>query len=329
MTTASGLNVSSFDFGEVLPGTISGEVYNDLNGNGSLDTGEPGLSGWTLDLFRSGFGLVATTTTGTGGLYSFNAVGVGNYTVEEVVQSGYVETTSPSTFNVTTTEAQQVSGVNFGDFQTVTLSGVVYDDLNGNGTLDSGEPGLSGWTVDLLNSANQLVGTTTTSSSGDYAFSGVGPGTYTVEEVLQTGYIQTSLPAVYSVTTSSGQNVANLDFGDLLVESVSGEVYNDTNGDGSLESGEPGLSGWTVNLLNSSNQIVATTTSNSEGDYSFTIDSPGSYTVEEVHPVRIYPDPTGIGLLLRDVGQRPVGLRAELRRLPVGDALRRSVQRPE
>ena len=160
--------------------------------------------------------------------------------------------------------------MNFGNFQTVTLSGEVYNDLNGNGTLDSGEPGLSGWTVDLLNSSNQVIATTTTDSNGDYAFTGIGPGTYTVEEVLQTGYVQTSRRPRYSVTTSSGQNVANLDFGDFQAVSVSGEVFNDLNGNGSLDSGEPGLAGWTVNLLNSSNQVVATTTTDSHGDYSFT-----------------------------------------------------------
>ncbi len=142
-------------------GTISGEVFNDLNGNGTLDSGEPGLANWTVELFKSGSGLVATTTTGTNGLFSFNSVGVGAYTVEEVLQNGYVETTSPSTYSLTTTEGQNVKGVNFGDFQTVTLSGEVYNDLNGNGTLDNGEPGLSGWTLNLLNSSNQVIATTT------------------------------------------------------------------------------------------------------------------------------------------------------------------------
>ncbi len=281
-TTTSGLNASSYDFGEVHPGTVSGEVYNDLNGNGVLDSGEPGLANWTVDLYRNGVGLVASTTTGSNGLFSFSAVGVGSYTVEEVLESGYVETTSPTAYSLTTTEAGHVTGINFGDFQTVTVSGEVYDDANDDGSLDDGEQGLSGWTVNLLNSASQIVASTTSNTSGDYSFASVGPGTYTVEEVLQTGFIQTSSPASYSVTTSSGQNVANLNFGDLLVEAVSGEVYNDLNGNGVLDSGEPGLAGWTVNLLNSASQVVATTTTDSHGDYSFTITSTGTYTVQEV-----------------------------------------------
>ena len=278
----SGLNASSFNFGEVHPGTISGEAFNDLNGNGTFDSGEPGLANWTVDLFRNGSGLVASTTTDANGVYSFSAVGVGAYTIQEVVQNGYVETTSPSTYGVTTTEGGHVSNLNFGDFQTVTLGGQVYNDSNADGTLDNGELGLAGWSVKLLNSSSQVVASTTTDSSGDYTLSGVGPGTYTVNEVLQTGYIETSLPASYSVATSSGQNVAKLNFGNLVAESVSGEAYNDLNGDGTLNSGEPGLAGWTVNLLNSSSQVVATTTTDSHGNYAFTITTPGSYTVQEV-----------------------------------------------
>ena len=48
------------------------------------------------------------------------------------------------------TGGQSISGLNFGNFQTVTLSGEVFNDTNGNGAPDTGEPGLSGWTVDLV-----------------------------------------------------------------------------------------------------------------------------------------------------------------------------------
>ena len=73
-----------------------------------------------------------------------------------------------------------------------TINGEVYNDLNGNGSLDGGEPGLAGWTVELLNSANSVVDTTTTASSGDFTFTGIAPGSYTLEEVLQSGYVQTA-----------------------------------------------------------------------------------------------------------------------------------------
>ena len=43
-----------------------------------------------------------------------------------------------------------------------------------------GEPGLPGWTIDLLDAAGAIVATTVTDANGDYSFADVGPGTYTV-----------------------------------------------------------------------------------------------------------------------------------------------------
>ena len=72
-----------------------------------------------------------------------------------------------------------------------TLNGEVYNDLNGDGTLQAGDPGLSGWTVQLLNTSNSVVATATTDSSGDYSFTGVISGSYTVAVVATAGYVPT------------------------------------------------------------------------------------------------------------------------------------------
>jgi protocatechuate 3,4-dioxygenase beta subunit len=282
LTTSSGLNVGGFNLGEALPATLSGDVFVDVSGSGTLVSGDPGLAGWTVEAVNRSNQVAATATTNAQGDYALTGVAPGPFTIQEVLKSGYVQTTSPSTYSLTISQGQTVANLNFGNFQTVTFSGEVYNDLNGSGTLVSGDPGLAGWTVKLLGSSNQVIATATTDSNGDYSFPGVGPGTYTIQEVVQSGYVQTSSPADYSVTTSSGQNVANLNFGNQQAESLSGEVYNDLNGNGSLDSGEPGLAGWTVNLLNSSSQVVATTTTDSHGDYAFTITSPGTYKVQEI-----------------------------------------------
>src|SRR5208283_1147834 len=44
---------------EPPPISITGTVYDDYNGNGQLDTGEPGLAGWTVYLDTSGSGKLA------------------------------------------------------------------------------------------------------------------------------------------------------------------------------------------------------------------------------------------------------------------------------
>ena len=261
--------------------TLDGEVFNDPNGSGALQSGE-GLSGWTIDLL-SGPTTVATATTNSSGIYTFTNVTPGTYSLAVVKQSGYVPTVPASgTLPVTAGEGQTINDLNFGEFQTVTLSGEVYGDTNGDGQLDGSESGLSGWTVDLLGSSNQLVASTTTEPDGSFSFTGVGPGSYTIEESRPAGYVQTSSPATYSVTTSSGQNAGGFVFGIYQDASISGELFDDANQDGLPDDNESGLTGWTVDLLNSSSHVIATATTNSNGDYSFTGLTPGTYTVEDV-----------------------------------------------
>ena len=56
--------------------------------------------------------------------------------------------------------------------------------------------------------AGAIVATTVTDANGDYSFTDVGPGTYTVQEELQPGWIQTfpAPPGTYTVTATSGQD---------------------------------------------------------------------------------------------------------------------------
>jgi hypothetical protein len=80
------------------------------------------------------------------------------------------------------------------------IDGTVFNDLNGNRTRDAGEPGLPGVTVFLdLNNDNTLDPgdrSTTTDAQGHYSFTGLQPGSYTVAEVLPTGFIETAPPQV-------------------------------------------------------------------------------------------------------------------------------------
>jgi Tol biopolymer transport system component len=75
-----------------LLATISGAVFNDLNANGLKDGGESGQSGWTIYLDADGNGQLSTTTDGNGS-YSFDGLAPGSYTVAEVQQPGWQQTT--------------------------------------------------------------------------------------------------------------------------------------------------------------------------------------------------------------------------------------------
>jgi subtilisin family serine protease len=75
------------------------------------------------------------------------------------------------------------------------IQGSKWNDLNGDGQWGAAEPGLGGWTVYLDQNQNgQLDGnevSTVTDANGNYSFTALTPGNYTVAEVLQPGWKQT------------------------------------------------------------------------------------------------------------------------------------------
>jgi hypothetical protein len=80
----------------IAAGEIHGTKFNDLNGNGIRDGGEPGLQGWTvyLDSDRNGQldGGEPSTVTDLNGHYVFPDLTEGTYTVAELVPEGWVQT---------------------------------------------------------------------------------------------------------------------------------------------------------------------------------------------------------------------------------------------
>ena len=77
--------------------------------------------------------------------------------------------------------------------------------------------------------------------------------------------------------------VASRSFGETGV-SITGTVFDDTNGDGTQEAGEPGEGGVTVSLLNTQGQVIATTTTAPDGSYSFNNLQTVNYTVQVTVP---------------------------------------------
>jgi methionine-rich copper-binding protein CopC/protocatechuate 3,4-dioxygenase beta subunit len=267
-------------------GDISGTVYNDLNGSGAIQPGDPGLDNWEIDVFDSNNNFVAAQLSHNGGQFDIGGLAPGTYTVSEIQMSGWTETQPVgNSYTITVTSGSTASGNNFGNFKDIVISGMKFNDLTGIGAFMPGDPGLPGWTIDLLNASGAIVGSTVTDANGNYSFADVGPGTYTVQEELQPGWIQTfpAPPGTYTFTATSGGDVSGDDFGNFQLVTFSGEVYNDLNGSGSFQPGDPGLPGWTVNLYDAMGNLVATTTSDNAGSYSFANLGPGQYTISEVH----------------------------------------------
>jgi len=112
-------------------GSISGAKFNDLDRDGVRDAGEPGLAGWTIFLDANDNGLLDTgevaTVTGSDGLFQFLDLAPGSYTVREVQQPGFIQTTpNPGPIQVV---SGQDSLVNFGNAVEQVASVVATDDV--------------------------------------------------------------------------------------------------------------------------------------------------------------------------------------------------------
>lgn len=96
---------------------------------------------------------------------------------------------------------------------TGSIFGRKYHDQDLSGT-ENFEPGLPGWQIKLTGLPNGV--TVTTNANGDYAFTNLPPGTYTVCEVTQPGWVATAPPG--GCTTFSvglGQSVGPIAFGNF------------------------------------------------------------------------------------------------------------------
>lgn len=94
------------------------------------------------------------------------------------------------------------------------LCGTKFEDLNGNGLQDPGESGLGGWVIEIHDAAGNLVTSTVTDTNGHYCFTNLPGGFFTVNEVLQPGWLQT-LPTggLYFVTNGLALGGGGFDFG--------------------------------------------------------------------------------------------------------------------
>lgn len=236
--------------GQTIAASLSGQKFNDINGNGVQDLGESGLDGWTIQLLDpQGEVLLETTTASLDldengtidpeteqGLYAFPGLDPGQvgqtYLVREIGREGWLQTlpAPPDTaYMIALERGDEVAGLDFGNTQRGAVQGVLFEDANGNGLRDEDEPGLAGWTVFIDLNMNgvldedelqiqTLADNTTTpdvDETGQYRLTGVLPGEYAIAQVVHESWMQTfpEEGATHTVMVEGGMVVASVDFG--------------------------------------------------------------------------------------------------------------------
>ncbi len=289
----AGVQAADYRFGE-LGQSISGRVYVDLDRDGVDDT-EAGVSGVTVELRDATYAVVATTTTGADGSYVFSNFPAGSYTVSQTQPAGYGSST-PNDVAVSVPQGG-FARADFGETVS-TLSGAVYLDSDGNGLRGVGETiGIPGVTITLTgtNAASAPVSlTTTTGADGSWSFTGLLGGIYMIVETQPAAYgdsgetignrggVNAPNDTISDVVITGGVDGAGYLFGELG-QSISGRVYVDLDRDG-VDDVEAGVGGVTITLRDNLGAVVATTTTGTDGSYSFPNLPAGSYTVEETQP---------------------------------------------
>jgi hypothetical protein len=91
---------------------ISGQVRNDLDGDGDLTDQDPGISAVTVGLYDGTNTLVATATTNSGGYFTFGTLSPGTYYVRETDPVGYTSTADSFGANDNEITVTLVAGAN-------------------------------------------------------------------------------------------------------------------------------------------------------------------------------------------------------------------------
>lgn len=323
-------------------GNVSGTVFEDADGNGTQHGSEAGVAGRIVYLDTDGNGVKAsdepsavTNAAGAFSLkYSVGQISPGTYTLRQVLPSGATQTTAAKSIAVSNLNNE--TGVKLGvKSGTVTppvvttgkITGVAFNDTDGNGVRDTGEATLGGRAIfiDANNNNTRDAGElfATTDSAGtytiDYDTAATPAGTYSLKQALPANWEQTT-PA-RSATLAPDSSVTIV-FGSrpvvvtppVATGSIAGYLWGDINGDGLRDASESPV-GSRVAFLDADSDGVFDTgeksvTTDSAGAFKFDNLPAGTYRVRRVLPngYRITAPAGGFATVTLAAGQNVTGV---------------------
>ena len=204
---------------------LGGTIYRDSDASYSKGDDEQRFKGVTVALLNEdgtpvldAEGNPMTATTDEKGAYQFVGLAPASYRVVIVDPdkgdlAGLIPTQAytgkgETQASVTISDAS-VQGVDFGLVAPATIGDRVWNDADGNGA-DNGEPGVPNVTVILKDANGVEVARTTTDANGNYRFTGLVPGTYTVDIEVPAGF--NAATTSMTVTVGEGEEKLDVDF---------------------------------------------------------------------------------------------------------------------
>ena len=140
---------------------------------------------------------------------------------------------------------------------------------------------------DFNPAANLDAGPNFTLSDGQQKSYDVDPGTYTVDELAESGWDLTSISCDDANSTGTGNSTATFNveagetvtctFNNARLGDISGKKYYDSNTNGQLDAGEPGIPNWPITFTGTDSGTVTT---GAGGSFATSL-LPGSYLLAE------------------------------------------------
>ncbi|MFO3719214.1 SdrD B-like domain-containing protein [Staphylococcus felis] len=286
-------------------------VWEDTNKNGIQDEAQTGVKDVTVQITLP-TGEILTTTTDENGYYEFSGLVDGDYKVEfSNLPEGYEVTTTNATSDpeqdsngldsVVTINGQDNMSADLGIYKKeipkYELGDFVWEDTNKDGIQNNDEPGIAGVKV-TLTKPDGTTEETTTDEQGNYRFTGLENGDYTVKFETPEGYEQTvansgdndaedsdgtevdvTINGANDLTIDSGFHKAEVEPPVEPTYKIGDKVWEDTNKDGLQDADEPGIAGVKVTLTKPDGTTEETTT-DENGMYVFEGLKNGDYTVK-------------------------------------------------
>ena len=216
------------------PSQVSGMVFFDQNKDGLPQDDEPRLESVTVTLSGQdpdGKAIIKSVTTDAGGIYIFNELPTGVYSIQVTTPNGYQpgqssvgafggQTAANQISQVTIPAGQSSGGYNFAQIvpepppppsgpMPSEISGMVYIDQNRDGQPGDLEGRFPAVTVTLTGqdlAGNPVSLTAETDYGGIYRFIGLAGGVYSIEVTTPAGYV----PGTSSVGVFGGTTAPNL-----------------------------------------------------------------------------------------------------------------------
>ncbi len=302
----------NYNFGELRPSSIRGRVHAHSGPECDFDNPEILLEGVVIELRDANGSVIDTTTTDVNGAYRFDNLAPGRYSIHEVQPEGFFDGDQrvgtaggrddgiDSILNIVLLSGTDGVNYDFCEHVGVMLSGNVYHDRSNDGVFDRAtEEGIAGVVIQLLDENGNDTGLrATTDATGFYKFNNLAAGKYAVVEVHPSGWldgidtpgnlggIAASSPgdAISMVMINWGENGTEYNFGELLPGSIRGRVVVSTDHDCDPNADEPPIAGVQIDLLDDNGDVLETTFTDANGEYTFTGLRPGEYAVREHQP---------------------------------------------